>query len=133
MPTNGGSISLQLVTAIRSSVSLLYSFCLRVQPFAVVKSSGSQVAAVYLIWVNSVPFPAHQLVTLGSQKLHTSQPFLLDSRRDRSRNRISFISFSPCGEVSLLGDEIPFPRQLYASRSSSPLWDRLSPDKVRLG
>jgi hypothetical protein len=31
---------------------------------ATVKSSGSQVAAVYLIWVNSVPFPAHQLGTL---------------------------------------------------------------------
>jgi hypothetical protein len=45
----------------RSSVSLLYSFCLNVQPLATVKSSGSQVAAVYLIWVNSVPFPRHQL------------------------------------------------------------------------
>lgn len=51
----------QLVTAINNSVSLLYSPCLSVQPFCVVKSSGSQVAAVYRMCVNSVDLPALQL------------------------------------------------------------------------
>lgn len=128
-----GGRSLQLVTAMRSSVSLLYSFCLKVQPLATVKSSGSQVAAVYLIWVNSVPFPDHQLRLLKLGKLRTSQPFLLYGRRDGSGNRVPFISFEPRSTRSLLGNEVPFPRQLYASRCSSPLWDRLTPNKVRLG
>jgi hypothetical protein len=42
----------QLVTAIKISVCLPYSAARRPQPFALVKSSGSQVAALYLMWLS---------------------------------------------------------------------------------
>ena len=121
------------MTAMRSSVSLLYSFCLNVQPFAAVKSSGSQVAAVYLIWVNSFPLPNYQLILDRSKKQSCIPVNHFSSTADEIGVGTGYLSSACAFKVDSLADKVPFSGKLYASRRSSSLWDRLTSDELGLG
>jgi len=120
-PNATGRVSLQLVTAIRSSVSLLYSFCLKVQPLATVKSSGSQVAAVYLIWVNSVPLPDHQLVHSGRGSYIPVNHF--SSTAEEIGVGTGYLSLALDPEAKLAYSEMKFPSLVnFTRRVVAPLF-----------
>ena len=113
--------SLQLVTAIRSSVSLLYSFCLNVQPLATVKSSGSQVAAVYLICVNSVPFPDHQLKVRVCESYKPVNHF--SSTAEEIGVGTGYLSLALDQEAQLAYSEMKFPSLVnFTRRVVAPLF-----------
>ena len=127
----------QLVTAMSSSVSLPYSLTRSVQPFSRVKSSGSQVAAVYLTclrlngmlsvntYVNSVDLlPGLSAMTINL----LTQPLWFYSTENWARNRIPDIS-ARCDGLSLVDPvALSVERDLFRCGASS--WDGLSPDKI---